>query len=181
VSRDAGEADAEPLTERGAEEQIHGICFKTGPPARIGVELEWLVHDGRDPALPVDQRRMAAALDGLCSPGALPGCGRLTTEPGGQLELSSAPAVGLAACVATTSEDLSTIRESVHSAGLVLAGEGLDPLRSPRRVLDLPRYAAMEEFFNRSGPWGQLMMCSTASVQVSVDAGEEGTGPASFA
>jgi glutamate--cysteine ligase len=175
-----GETDAEPLTERGAEEQIHGICFKTGPPARVGVELEWLVHDGRDPALPVDQQRVDGALDGLRSPGALPGCGRITTEPGGQIELSSAPAVGLGACIATTCEDLTTIRESIRSAGLALAGAGLDPLRSPRRVLDLPRYAAMEEFFNRSGPWGQLMMCSTASVQVCLDAGEEGTGPESF-
>ena len=25
-----------PLTERRAEEQVHGICFKTGPPAQVG-------------------------------------------------------------------------------------------------------------------------------------------------
>ncbi len=37
----------------------------------------------------------------------------------------------------------------------------------------------MEEFFNRAGPWGRLMMCSTASVQVCLDAGEQGTGPGS--
>lgn len=171
---------SEPLTERDAEEQVHGICFKTGPPARIGVELEWLVYDGRDPALPVDQQRVAEALAPLGSPGALPGCGRLTTEPGGQIELSSAPAVGLAACIATACHDLAAIRRAVQPAGLCLAGQGLDPLRSPRRVLDLPRYAAMEEFFGRSGPWGRLMMCSTASVQVCMDAGEEGSGPTSF-
>jgi len=29
----------------------------------------------------------------------------------------------------------------------------------------------MEEFFDRRGPWGRVMMCSTASVQVCVDAG----------
>ena len=44
-----------PLTEREAEAQGHGIAFKTGPPGQVGVELEWLVCDGRDPALPVDQ------------------------------------------------------------------------------------------------------------------------------
>jgi glutamate--cysteine ligase len=172
--------ESDPLTERAAEEQVHGICFKTGPPGRIGVELEWLVYDGRDPALPVDQQRVATALAGIGSPGALPGCGRLTTEPGGQIELSSAPAVGLAACISTTCHDLAAIRQAVQPAGLCLAGQGLDPLRSPRRVLDLPRYAAMEEFFNRGGPWGQLMMCSTASVQVCLDAGEEGDGLSSF-
>ena len=170
---------AEPLTESDAEEHIHGICFKTGPPRRVGVELEWLVRDGRDPGVHVDQQRVAAALAGLGAPGALPGGGRLTTEPGGQVEISSAPAEGLGPCVETTCRDLSALRQAVLPAGLCLTGEGLDPLRSPHRVLEVPRYAAMEEFFNRAGPWGRLMMCSTASVQVCLDAGEQGTGPAS--
>jgi glutamate--cysteine ligase len=170
---------AERLTESDAEEHIHGICFKTGPPGRVGVELEWLVRDGRDPGLHVDQRRVAAALAGLGAPGALPGGGRLTTEPGGQVEISSAPAEGIGPCVDVTCRDLSALRQAVLPAGLCLAGEGLDPLRSPHRVLEVPRYAAMEEFFNRAGPWGRLMMCSTASVQVCLDAGVQGSGPGS--
>ncbi|HEX9357479.1 MAG TPA: ergothioneine biosynthesis glutamate--cysteine ligase EgtA [Streptosporangiaceae bacterium] len=169
-----------PLTEREAEEQAHGIAFKTGPPGRVGVELEWLVCDGRDPALPVDQRRVAAALARLDEPGALPGRGRLTTEPGGQVELSSAPASGLGGCVAAARSDLTAVRQAIAPAGLSLAGHGLDPLRPPRRVLNLPRYVAMEEFFDRSGPWGRVMMCSTASVQVCVDAGQERGGPSGF-
>jgi glutamate--cysteine ligase len=173
--------DSEPLSENDAEEHVHGICFKTGPPARLGVELEWLVRDGRDPALPVDQQRVTDALAGLGAPGALPGRSRLTTEPGGQIELSSAPAVGLAACIARASDDLTALREACQPGGLALAGMGLDPFRSPHRVLDLPRYAAMEEFFNRDGPWGRFMMCSTASVQVCLDAGQEGSGPESLA
>ena len=75
--------DAEPLTESGAEEHVHGICFKTGPPGKVGVELEWLVRDGRDPGLPVDQQRVAAALAGFNANAAFPGGGLLTTEPGG--------------------------------------------------------------------------------------------------
>ena len=166
-----------PLTEDDAEAQAHGIAFKTCPPGRVGVELEWLVCDGRDPALPVDQRRVAAALARLDEPGALPGRGRLTTEPGGQVELSSAPASGLGGCVAAARSDLTAVRQAIAPAGLSLAGHGLDPLRPPRRVLDLPRYAAMEAFFDRTGPWGRVMMCSTASVQVCVDAGHEQGGP----
>ncbi len=169
-----------PLTEREAEEQAHGIAFKTGPPGTVGVELEWLVCDGRDPALPVDQRRVAAALARLDEPGALPGRGRLTTEPGGQVELSSAPASGLGGCVAAAGSDLTAVRQAIAPAGLSLAGHGLDPLRPPRRVLDLPRYAAMDQFFDRSGPWGRVMMCSTASVQVCVDAGRDNHGPDGF-
>ena len=41
-----------------------------------------------------------------------------------------------------------------------------DPLRPPRRVLGIPRYAAMEAAFDRIGPHGRTMMCSTAAVQV---------------
>jgi glutamate--cysteine ligase len=170
----------EPLTERAAEAQAHGICFKTGPPGRVGVELEWLVSDGRDPALPVDQHRVTAALSPLAAPPGLPGRGTLTTEPGGQVELSSAPAAGLGHCVDVAGLDLAALRQAAQHAGLCLTGHGLDPFRPPRRVLDLPRYAAMEAFFDRAGPWGRLMMCSTASVQVCLDAGDEGPGWAGF-
>jgi glutamate--cysteine ligase len=169
-----------PLTEDDARAQAHGIAFKTGPPGRVGVELEWLVCDGRDPALPVNQQLCAAALVRLDELVALPGRGLLTTEPGGQVELSSAPASGLGGCVAAARSDLTAVRQAIAPAGLSLAGHGLDPLRPPRRVLDLPRYAAMEEFFDRSGPWGRVMMCSTASVQVCVDAGQEQGGSSGF-
>jgi glutamate--cysteine ligase len=173
-------APGPPLTEEDAEEHAHGICFKTGPPGQVGVELEWLVRDGRDPALPVDHDRVTTALALLDAPGALPGLGRLTVEPGGQIELSSAPAAGVGACVAAACGDLSVLRDAAQQAGLILAGQGLDPHRPPRRLLQMPRYLAMEEFFDRSGPWGRIMMCSTASVQVCVDAGEDGSGPASY-
>src|SRR5215472_12832266 len=170
----------EPLTEPDAEAQVHGICFKTGPPARVGVELEWLVCDSGNPTLPVDQRRAATAVAPLGAAGALPGQGTLTTEPGGQVELSSAPAAGLGQCIDITSLDLTALRQVIHQEGLCLSGQGLDPFRPPRRVLELPRYTAMEQFFDRAGPWGRLMMCSTASVQVCVDAGGEGPGWSGF-
>src|SRR5712664_1299540 len=50
------------IDEDQAAGHIHGICLKTGPPRRTGVELEWLVRDVRDPALPVTARRLAAAV-----------------------------------------------------------------------------------------------------------------------
>src|SRR5215475_2077374 len=48
--------------EEQAISHIHGICLKTGPPRRVGVELEWLVRDARDPALPVTAERIAGAV-----------------------------------------------------------------------------------------------------------------------
>ncbi len=101
-------------------------------------------------------------------------------EPGGQLELSSAPAVTLGELVEVTGRDLTALRDAAAAAGLELCGYGLDPLRPPRRVLDLPRYAAMEKFFDRDGPWGRQMMCGTASVQVCLDAGDDGTGDSGY-
>jgi glutamate--cysteine ligase len=210
----AGEAV---VGEEEAVAHIHGICLKNGPPRRIGVELEWLVRDARDPSLPVAAERIAAAVAGFrpaptntaladtaqahtalahtahtstahpvaalpsgAEPGVLPSGSFLTTEPGGQLELSSLPADTLADCVRDVAADMTALREAVAGAGLRLTGLGLDPLRSPRRILELPRYAAMETFFDRGGPWGRQMMCGTASVQVSLDAGDDSDTTAGY-
>jgi glutamate--cysteine ligase len=160
-----------PISEAEAERLIRAICFKTGPPGTVGAELEWLVRDRSDPSLTVPFSRIHEVLENLSKPGALPGAGFLTLEPGGQVELSTAPAKDLSDCVAAASGDLAVLNEVFGEAGLVLTGHGIDPLRRPSRVLQLPRYAAMEEYFDRDGHWGRLMMCSTASVQVCVDAG----------
>jgi len=165
-----------PLAEPEAEELIGAICFKTGPPGTIGAELEWLVRDCADPWLAVPFRRIQQVYDALKKPGILPGAGLLTLEPGGQVELSTAPARDLSECIAAASGDLAVLHDAFGDAGLVLTGRGIDPLRRPNRVLELPRYAAMEEFFDRDGHWGRLMMCSTASVQVCVDAGLDDDG-----
>jgi glutamate--cysteine ligase len=167
------------LSEGEAEAHVHGIVFKTGPPRRLGVELEWLVSDARDPGLRVPTKRTFPAVADLTAPAvlpapaALPSGSTLTTEPGGQLELSSAPADGLGECVTAVTQEMTTVRDAIGRAGLSLQGYGYDPIRPPRRVLDLPRYAAMEQFFDRSGPWGREMMCNTASVQVCLDAGQD--------
>src|SRR5580693_10233842 len=196
--------DEEKIDEDTAAEHIHGICLKTGPPRRVGVELEWLVRDARDPSLPVPAGRIAAAVSGFGAARRKPGNGTfggerggpelptssaarflpsgapLTTEPGGQLELSSLPADSLAELVRATVDDLAALRAAAGAAGLELAGFGLDPLRPPRRVLELPRYAAMEAFFDRGGPWGRQMMCTTASIQVCLDAGDDSDGTGGY-
>jgi glutamate--cysteine ligase len=72
------------------------------------------------------------------------------------------------------------LRDAASAVGLELCGYGLDPLRPPQRVLDLPRYVAMEKFFDREGPWGRRMMCGTASVQVCLDAGDDSMGQSGY-
>jgi glutamate--cysteine ligase len=176
----ADTTSAATLSEADAEHLIRAICFKTGPPGKVGAELEWLVNDSANPLLPVPFDRVRDVLRSLERPGILPGAGLLTLEPGGQVELSTAPAPNLTDCVAAASGDLAVMRAAFAAAGLVLTGHGLDQARHSIRVLDLPRYAAMERFFDRRGPWGRVMMCSTASVQVCVDAGGDDQTPLGY-
>ena len=238
-----------PLSEAAAEGFVARTCFKTGPPSRVGVELEWLVYDATHPEQAVQAHRVEAALATSASPadraaphppsarscpgrsctGASCTCqyltgipastgipaprtsrpsappvqpvaphpsrlrdpgsgprsavgpasttpyrvdlsGRLSTEPGGQLEISSQPAP-LAECLVTTAADLALVRRDLAAAGLALVGLGFDPFRRPVRLSNAPRYRAMEQHFDRRGPNGRRMMCSTASVQVCLDAG----------
>jgi glutamate--cysteine ligase len=167
------------LTELAqAEGHIHAVCFKTGPPRQIGVELEWTLHHAGAPARPLDLTHVLKALgpyapDSPGPPRQLPGGGRITLEPGGQVEISSAPAPSLPALHAATSADISALTAMLAANGLELGDQGIDPHRPPRRLLTTPRYATMERALDRHGPAGRTMMSSTAGLQVCVDAGEQ--------
>ncbi|MFD8306389.1 ergothioneine biosynthesis glutamate--cysteine ligase EgtA [Streptomyces sp. NPDC059690] len=162
------------LSEAEVEALVRGICFKTGPPRGIGVEVEWLVHELRRPQLPVTSEQLDAAYAALRT---VPLRSALTTEPGGQLELSSPPATSLMECIGTVSADLDAVRTALAGHGLGLVGIGHDPWHPPRRFLRQPRYDAMEVALDRTGPAGRRMMCTSASVQVCLDAGHEEPGP----
>ncbi|MFJ3305150.1 ergothioneine biosynthesis glutamate--cysteine ligase EgtA [Streptomyces sp. NPDC086549] len=162
------------LTEAEVEALVRGICFKTGPPRSLGVEVEWLVHELRMPQLPVTPERLEAAYAALRT---VPLRSALTVEPGGQLELSSPPATSLMECIGTVSADLDAVRAILAEDGLGLVGVGHDPWHEPRRFLRQPRYDAMETCLDRTGTAGRHMMCASASVQVCVDAGYEEPGP----
>ncbi|MBM0277078.1 ergothioneine biosynthesis glutamate--cysteine ligase EgtA [Micromonospora tarensis] len=156
------------------------ICFKTGPPTHIGVELEWTVHDAADPARPITAARLRSAL-GRHSPATLDATspaeplrhgGRVTLEPGGQLEISTPPRPSVAALITATEADIAQVTDLLAAAGLVLGRSGIDPHRRPGPVLETPRYLAMRAAFDRQGPAGRTMMYSTAGLQVCLDAGE---------
>ncbi|WP_432991407.1 ergothioneine biosynthesis glutamate--cysteine ligase EgtA [Dactylosporangium sp. CA-233914] len=162
-----------------AEGYIASICFKTGPPAAVGVELEFTVHQHHDPAAPLDRPRLCQALgdhapvtlraDSPARP--LRHGGGVTLEPGGQVEISSRPHASLAELHAAVSGDIEQLSALLAQAGLVLGETGTDPHRPPQRLLSTPRYDAMEAAFDRRGASGKIMMCSTAGLQVCLDAG----------
>ncbi|TAK70380.1 MAG: ergothioneine biosynthesis glutamate--cysteine ligase EgtA [Actinomycetota bacterium] len=173
---------AAPLTRAALERWTPRTFFKTGPPGRVGVELELHVVDAVRPAAHLSPGRLAAVTAALAEVVAV---GEATREPGGQVELSTAPADSLPALLASTRADLDRMRQAAASHQTRLVGVGCDPVRPARRVLHTPRYDAMEAYFDRFGdvpatspdglavPAGRTMMCASASVQVNVEAGPD--------
>jgi glutamate--cysteine ligase len=185
ISQGSAQSSAPPTVLRDREEAevyVASICFKHGPPKLLGAELEWVVQHSGNPHRPLQACHLADALGPHAPPSLvpenpqtpLPHGSTVTVEPGGQLEISSPPCASLTELIATVDGDIAALTDLLDPAGLVLTGSGSDPHRPSRRLIDIPRYAAMEATFDRIGPMGRAMMCSTAAVQVCLDAGTPG-------
>lgn len=158
---------------------IASVCFKHGPPRRIGIELEWLLTDPDDPLRRPDLPTLLTALgphaprtlspDSPAKP--LPAGGLVSVEPGGQVEISSAPATSCAALIAAMRRDISRLSDLLQPAGFVLCDRAADPGRAGHRILHTPRYNAMAAGFARISPAGAVMMCATAAAQICIDLG----------
>jgi glutamate--cysteine ligase len=164
-------------------EHAFGLGIPTGP-ALVGLEVEAIpveVTTGR-PA-PLSRTLGALAVLGwttrysaksgvpeLCrADGA-----RLTFEPGGQVEYSSAPHASGTALLADVERALSAISAALAADGCALLFAGLDPRTPVGDVplqLDAERYRRMDAYFATVGPAGRRMMRQTASIQLCVDAG----------
>lgn len=175
------------LTVSDVERHIRERCLPPARgdvdgPSRVGVEVESLVHGIGGPGHRIPFEVLQAAIDDL---GPLPAGGKVTFEPGGQIEVSSPPAGGPGAACAAARADLEALEAALETIGARLAGCGLDPLAPPHRARHSPRYDAMEAYFDSVSPVaaegllanpGRTMMCSTASVQVNVDYARDVTG-----
>ncbi|GLZ36793.1 ergothioneine biosynthesis glutamate--cysteine ligase EgtA [Actinokineospora sp. NBRC 105648] len=171
------------------EAYVASVCFKHGPPRLLGVELEWIVHHRDDPRRRLEPELLAAAL-GSHAPRTLrpdspeqplPAGSPLTVEPGGQVEISSLPAPAFDTVFTAVDTDHRYLSDLLARAGLELSRRGLDAHRTPRLVVDSPRYTAMERAFTPIGPHGITMMCASAGLQVCLDVGERGDVAARFA
>jgi len=165
------------VAEAGA--YIASVCFKHGPPRRIGIELEWLLTDPTDPLRRPDLSTLLTALgphaprtlnpDSPAEP--LPAGGLVTIEPGGQVEISSAPATSCARLIGAMRRDVDCLTDLVSRCGYALSDRAADLDRPPQRLLHTPRYDAMAASFARISPAGAVMMCATAATQICLDAG----------
>ena len=160
------------------------MCFKVGPPELVGAELEWLTYRA-DAACREPNRPTLAAFAAALGPHAptsvdpaalgLPlGHGSLVSiEPGGQVEISSQPCSDPEELCRRLCADARQLRDLLDTQGIYLVAAAADPARPASRILQQPRYRTMERHFTAIGPLGVLMMCNTAAIQVSVDAGAD--------
>lgn len=180
ASAPAVQAPAEFRDRAEAEAYVASVCFKHGPPRLIGAELEWIVQHSGNPHQQPDIDHLATLLgphaphtvrsDSPALP--LPHGSPITLEPGGQLEISSPPAGTLRDLAEIVTGDTAALHRLIDPADLRLLHLGADPIRPSRRIVGSPRYASMESAFDRVGSHGRTMMCSTAAIQVCLDAGE---------
>jgi glutamate--cysteine ligase len=164
---------ARPLSRTAVTEHIRDHVFGTidltDAPAhrdQVGVELEWLTGYRDRRRLSLDQ---AQAVVADLSP--LPRGSRLTIEPGGQLELSSAPFPTVSDALEGTATDLFVLDQACAQRRIELFALGADPVRPPERIVTAPRYAVMESHFDDRGRAGRTMMCNTAAIQLNVGLG----------
>lgn len=153
------------LSLRAALDHVRESSFRTRTQT-AGAEVEWLVVDDAAPASRPSLDRIAIARDAARQT-------RVTFEPGGQVELSSAPGPLADVCRAIAS-DRARVSAALAREGLSLHGIGLDPIRRDERLVIGPRYDAMEAYFDTFGAEGRRMMCGTAAIQINVDAGDAG-------
>ena len=186
-----------PLDREALAEDLRVRVFpaaaQAGTAPRIGAEVELIPIDGatRRP-LPLDGAepstlailRRAGATAGWrerrstkadVPEVAVPNGGRITFEPGGQIELSPAPNVSLSDLVS----DLRSTTDAIITAappGVELVSVGIDPetpIDAVAPQLHAERYRRMLAYFDTVGPSGARMMRQTASFQVCVDGGDE--------
>jgi glutamate--cysteine ligase len=105
------------------------------------------------------------------------GGGRLTFEPGAQVEHSTAVYESVATACSDVRDILGRLRGAFGRHDVVLAAIGIDVWHDVEAVpqqLRAGRYTAQAAYYRQRGHWGAVMMRHTASLQINLDLGPEG-------
>lgn len=100
----------------------------------------------------------------------------ISFEPGGQIEISSAPHANVSPVIEATQALVATIRQAMTASGIELLAFGVDPYNGIDAVplqLHRDRYTRMTRYFDSIGPSGVRMMRQTAAVQINVERGRQ--------
>jgi glutamate--cysteine ligase len=100
---------------------------------------------------------------------------RISFEPGGQIEISTAPQPVASDAIDSTQSLVTMLHGAMSSAGIELMARGVDPFNGIDAVplqLHRDRYTGMTRYFDSIGPSGVQMMRQTAALQINVERGE---------
>ncbi len=100
--------------------------------------------------------------------------GRISYEPGGQIEISSPICNSADELISFLYEVIEPLRTAAAASGVDLLAVGVDPYNSIDQVsaqFHAPRYDMMARHFDHIGPSGIRMMRQTASLQINVELG----------
>ncbi len=163
--------------------------LKSASPRAVGIELEVIpvIEFTRKPALATATTRVLSALarkqswterrNGNDPPSwELRDGARISFEPGGQIEISSAPHPAATSVIAATRELVQLLRDEMQREGIELLTSGVDPYNDIGVVplqLRRERYTGMTEYFESIGPSGVRMMRQTAALQINVERGDD--------
>ena len=186
------------LEEGALVEDVRSRLFAQSSGARtIGAELELIpFHASTHAPVRIDEPgaacsvkfvRRAADREGWCeiaapmSPPswALPGGARISFEPGGQIEISSAPHSSCSQLITSLQQIASALASSAAEDGIELLAVGTDPYNGIESVplqLSSDRYVRMTRYLEARGEFGIRMMRQTAALQISVEHGPRPLG-----
>lgn len=159
-----------------AHAQVAANALVSAPVGAVGLELEMHVVDLTEPARRISWRRLTDIVAAIAP---MPCGSPVTIEPGGQLELSTVPKRDITTALAALAADHRALAAALTSEDLGLVALGTDPARPSQRMSPQSRYVAMEAHFAAIGSAhaGLSMMCSTAALQVNIDAGTAADWP----
>ena len=97
--------------------------------------------------------------------------GRLTLEPGGQVEFSGAPYTSLLAVERGLRQFTARLAEIAAAENVIFIAIGFDPLRriEEQRWIPKARYDIMRPYLKQRGARAWDMMCRTAAIQANLD------------
>jgi glutamate--cysteine ligase len=100
-----------------------------------------------------------------------PALGRLTLEPGGQIEFSGAPHRSLVEVERGLRQFTGRLAEIAASENVIFITIGFDPLRriDEQRWVPKARYQIMRPYLEKRGARAWDMMCRTAAIQANLD------------
>ncbi|MBA3644870.1 MAG: hypothetical protein H0W63_01700 [Gemmatimonadaceae bacterium] len=181
------------LDEAALLDDVRSRLFAPSSPARtIGAELELIpIHTETHAAVRIDDphlpsssrivRRVAerqgwreASADGSAPSWDLPDGARISFEPGGQIEISSAPQSSCSGLIASLQNIVSMLSDAAAEEDIELLSAGADPYNGIDSVplqLAAERYLRMTRYLAGRGEFGIRMMRQTAALQISVEHG----------